>query len=260
VINQPQAPEEKGRPLWFDPTVGSPTDHRVTLSRERVVTEALDVIGTDGVDALSMRALAGRLGVVPGALYRHVHGKDQLHDLVLDAVLADVDCRIDHDQPWSEQLAALAERLRSALEEHPGIAGLLKTRAPLTPHSLALTEAFLTVLTAAGMSEDQTGRAFHLISDYVLGFALSDRTSPGEQRVQNAATRQQLHAFLRSLPPDRFPVLTSIGERVWVPDRDERFTINLRTLIDGLQVPRRAIRRRRSTDEAQPPVGQGLPF
>lgn len=248
MINHPQAPDEEGPPLWFVPSGGKTTDHRVTLSRERVVAEALDVIGTDGVEALSMRALAGRLGVVPGALYRHVHSKDQLHDLVLDAVLAEVDCRINRDQPWSEQLAALAERLRSVLEEHPGIAGLLKTRAPLTPHSLGLTEAFLTVLTAAGLSEDQTGRAFHLIYDYVLGFALSDRTSPSEQRVQNAATRQQLHAFLRSLPPDRFPVLASLGEHIWVPDRDERFTTNLQTIINGLHGPRRAIRSRRGPE------------
>jgi AcrR family transcriptional regulator len=214
------------------------------LTRERVVAEALDVIGTDGVDALSMRALAGRLAVVPGALYRHVHSKEQLHDLVLDAVLADVDCRIDPRLPWAEQLGTLALRLRTVLEKRPGIAGLLKTRAPLTPHSLALAEAFLALLTTAGLPEDQTARAYHLIYDYTLGFALSDRTSPSEQRVQNAATRQQLHAFLRSLPPDRFPVLAGLGERVWVPDRDERFVANLHTIINGLQLPAHAAKGR----------------
>ena len=77
-----------------------------------------------------MRALATRLGVVPGALYRHVRNKEQIHDLVLDGALAEVDCQLEHALPWTEQVKALAHRLRSVLEDHPGVAGLLKTRDP----------------------------------------------------------------------------------------------------------------------------------
>jgi AcrR family transcriptional regulator len=249
VINHPQTTDAESSGLWFVPPVGRQTDRRIALTRERVVVEALEVIGTDGVEALTMRALASRLGVVPGALYRHVHSKEQLHDLVLDAVLAEVDRQVDARLPWTEQLGILALRLRTVLEEHPGIAGLLKTRAPLTPHSLALTETFLALLSAAGLPEVQTARAYHLIYDYTLGFALSDRTCAGEQRVQNAATRQQLHTFLRSLPPDRFPALTSLCEYVWNPDRDERFATNLRTLISGLQMPRPSSKSRTSGPE-----------
>ncbi len=211
-------------------------DHRSPLTRERVVAEAMEVIASDGIDALSMRGLAGRLGVVPGALYRHVPGKDQLLDLVLDAVLADVDVRIDPRRGWVEQLAALAEQLRSVLDHHPGMAGLLKTRAPLTPHSLALTEAFMTLLDAAGLDAGQVASAYHLVYDYTVGFALSDPTSVGEQRLQDPDTRQRLHSFVRALPTDRFPLLAELGRRLWETDRDERFTVNLHTLINGLRL------------------------
>src|SRR4029453_2158629 len=79
--------------LWFDPpTVDQ--DRRHQLTRERVVAEALAVIAHDGVQALTMRRLAARLQVVPGALYHHVRNKQQLHDLVLDNVLAEVDVRM----------------------------------------------------------------------------------------------------------------------------------------------------------------------
>ena len=132
-------------PLWFIPPAGQETQRRV-LTRERVVAEALAIIAENGVDALSMRALATRLGVVAGALYRHVRNKEQLHDLVLDGVLAEVDARIERLAPWTEQIRVLTHRLRAVLEEHPGIAGLLKTRDPLGPHSLALAEAFLAPL------------------------------------------------------------------------------------------------------------------
>jgi AcrR family transcriptional regulator len=221
--------------LWFTPVTDQEKGRRRALTRERVVAEALTIISAEGVEALSMRALAARLGVVPGALYRHVRSKEQLHDLVLDGVLAEVDCQVDLSQSWTEQVTVLAQRLRMVLENHPGIAGLLKTRDPLSPHSLALAEAFLAPLHAAGLPEYQTALAYRLIYDYTLGFALSDRTSAGEQRVQDAATRREMQAFLRSLPVDRFPMLAALGEHVWVTDRDERFTANLHTLINGLR-------------------------
>jgi AcrR family transcriptional regulator len=222
------------RPLWFNPPVSAQNRQRRTLSRDRVVTEALTVISTDGVEALSMRALAARLGVVPGALYRHVHSKEQLYDLVLDQVLAEVDCRVDESLTWAARVTELAQRLRAVLEDHPGIAALLKTREPVSPHSLALAEAFLASLHAAGLGDHQTALAFRLIYDYTAGFSLSDRNSAAEQRVRDTATRHELHAFLRALPADRFPLLAALGGHVWADDRDDRYAAGLGTLIAGL--------------------------
>ncbi|SRR6266550_1472748 len=237
------AADPRPHPLWFTPP-DTDQDRRRTLTRDRVVAEALSVIAADGVDGLSMRALATRLGVVPAALYRHVRNKEQLHDLILDGVLAEVDHQLDHSLAWTEQVKMLAHRLRTVLENHPGIAGLLKTRDPLGPHSLALAEAFLAPLHAAGLPAAETGLAYALLYDYTLGFALSGPTSTNEQRIRDAATRTRLHAFFRSLPADRFPTLVALGEHVWVDNRDERFTAGLDTLLDGLEAARR--RRRRS--------------
>jgi TetR/AcrR family tetracycline transcriptional repressor len=230
---QPEA-DPGQHPLWFSPP-GGDDRHRRALTREQVVAEALAIIGDGGTDALSMRALAARLGVVPGALYRHVRSKGQLCDLVADAVLAEVDCRADPALGWAGQVKALAGRLRTVLESHPGTAGLVKTRDPLGPHSLALAEAFLAPLQQAGLTSRQTALAFSLIYDYTLGFALSDRTTVNEQRVQDTATRRQLHAFFRSLPPGRFPALAALGEHVWADNRDERYAASLDTILSGLQ-------------------------
>ncbi len=235
---QPATDDAGSRSLWFIPPAGE-ENRRRALTREHVVAEALTVIGAEGVDALSMRALATRLGVVPGALYRHVRNKEQLHDLVLDGMLAEVDREVDHHLAWTEQVKVLAHRLRTVLENHPGIAGLLKTRDPLGPASLALAEAFLAALHAAGLPERDTGLAFALVYDYTLGFALSSPTSANEQRVQDTATRNELHAFLRSLPADRFPTLVALGEHVWLNNRDERFAAGLDTLVAGLETAQR---------------------
>jgi AcrR family transcriptional regulator len=236
------APVTDGRSpsLWF----GAPTedqDRRPQLTRERVVEEALAVIAHDGAQALTMRRLAARLGVVPGALYHHVRNKQQLQDLLLDNVLAEVDLDLDSTLGWTEQLKVLAHRLRQVLEDHPGVAGILKTRDPLGPHSLALAEAFLGPLLAAGFGDREAGLAFFLLLDYTIGFAVSTPvTSVNEQRVRDQAIRTQLHQFFRSLPPDRFPALVALGEHVWVDNRDERFTAGLQVLVDGLEHARNA--------------------
>jgi TetR/AcrR family transcriptional regulator, tetracycline repressor protein len=225
------------RLLWFSPPASAQNRQRRALSRDQVVAETLAIVSSQGVQALSMRGLAARLGVVPGALYRHVRSKEELYDLALDAVLAEVDPQVDDSLGWAAQVTELARRLRAALERHPGLAGLLKTRDPLSPHSLVLAEAFLASLQAAGMSGRQAALAFRLIYDYIAGFSLSDPSSPGEQRLRDATTRRELHAFLRALPAERFPALTTLGEHAWADDRDDRFTAGLSTIITGLQGP-----------------------
>jgi TetR/AcrR family tetracycline transcriptional repressor len=230
------ATDGKARSLWFDPPTDDDQDRRPRLTRDRVVAEALAVIAQDGIQALTMRSLAARLGVVPGAVYHHVRNKQQLQDLVLDNVLAEVDVHLDHALGWTDQLKALAHRLRQVLEQHPGVAGILKTRDPLGPHSLALAEAFLEPLQAAGFGDRDAGLAFFLLVDYTIGFAVSDMsTSVNEQRVRDPATRAQLHQFFRSLPPDQFPALVALGEHIWIDNRDERFAAGLHVLVDGLE-------------------------
>jgi AcrR family transcriptional regulator len=240
----PGAPATDGsRSLWFNAPIDD-QDRRPQLTRQRVVAEALAVIAEDGIQALTMRSLAARLGVVPGALYHHVRNKQQLQDLVLDGVLAEVDVHLDPSLTWPQQLKALAHRLRQVLEDHPGVAAILKTRDPLGPHSLALAEAFLAPLQAAGFADRQAGLAFFLLVDYTIGFAVSSpATSINEQRVRDAAIRTQLHEFFRSLPPDRFPALVALGEHVWVDNREERFTAGLDVLADGLEQARRSLHR-----------------
>jgi AcrR family transcriptional regulator len=228
------------RSLWFNPPIDDP-DRRPQLTPQRIVTEALTVIAEDGIQALTMRSLAARLGVVPGALYHHVGNKQQLQDLLLDGVLAEVDFHTDPSLAWTDQLKILAHRLRQVLEAHPGVAAILKTRDPLGPHSLALAEALLAPLQAAGFGDRQAGLAFFLLVDYTIGFAVSSpRTSINEQRVRDAAIRTRLHEFFRSLPTERFPALVALGEHAWLDNRDERFTAGLDVLVDGLEHARRS--------------------
>jgi AcrR family transcriptional regulator len=234
---QETSPSAALRALWLSPP-DSPGVPRRTLTRGQVVSEALALVSAAGAQSLTMRGLAGRLGVVPGALYRHVRSKDQLQDLILDAVLAEIDIHTDPSLDWAGQVTALAGRLRAVLEGHPGIAALLQSRDLISPHSLALAEAFLALLHQDGLPARQAVLAYRLIYDYTVGFALADRAEPGEQRLHNAQTSRQLLDFLRSLPADRFPLLAANGEQIWTSDRDELFTASMNTIITGVRSAR----------------------
>jgi Tetracyclin repressor-like, C-terminal domain len=146
-----------------------------------------------------------------------------------------VDVHLDLSLAWTEQRKLWPIGYERCWRTIPGVAGILKTRDPLGPHSLALAEAFLGPLQAAGFGNREAGLAFFLLVDYTIGFAVSSPpTSVNEQRVRDPATRSQLHQFFRSLPSDRFPALVALGEHVWIDNRDERFTAGLDVLVDGL--------------------------
>jgi AcrR family transcriptional regulator len=249
------ATDGRSRSLWFNAPMAA-EDRRTPLTRERVVAEALTVIAQDGVQALTMRTLAARLGVVPGALYHHVRNKEQLHDLVLDAVLAEVDGHLDPSQPWTQQIKPLAHRLRAVLEDHPGSPGSSRpaTRSGRTPSPWPRRS--LHHFRPPGSATTRPAWAFFLLVDYTTGFAVSSPpTAVNEQRVRDAATRTQLHEFFRSLPADRFPALVALGEHVWLDNRDERFTAGLDMLVDGLErAPRAPAGGRSAGNQPQPPA------
>jgi AcrR family transcriptional regulator len=89
---------------------------RAPLTRAQVVTEALAAIDADGVDALTMRKLADRLGVYPTAVYWHAGNKAALLAAVCEHVLAGLELPPVHDgTDWQEWIRAMARAARATL-------------------------------------------------------------------------------------------------------------------------------------------------
>jgi AcrR family transcriptional regulator len=200
-----------------------------------------------------MRTMDARLGVVPGALYHHVRNKEQLQDLVLDAVLAEIDAYLDPSQPWTEQLKVLAHLLREVLEDHPGLPGSSRpaTRSGRAPspwprHSLHHCRP-------PGVANTKPAWPY---SSWSTTPPASRSAAP--HRRQRAARRRRSHQNPTArVPPlaasDRFPALVALGEHVWVDNRDQRFTAGLDVFVDGLEQARRSPYDRRSEDDRPPP-------
>ena len=212
---------------------------RPPLTRERVVAEALAVISAEGAPALSMRGSPARLGVVPGALYRHVRSKEQLYDLVLDAVLVEVDWPADPVCPRTRRSAS-SRTGYAVLENHSGIAApRCKTRDPIALPPWRC-RAFLAALHAAGLPGRPAALASRLIYDYTLGFALGAAqprplSNAPRHRGQTANSTHSSVPCQPPLPHPGYPRHLRLAD-----DRDQRFSSGLDTLIRGLQAAQRS--------------------
>jgi len=209
--------------------MSSSTGYRKQLSREVLVREALALLDSEGLDALTMRNLADRLGVVPNALYRHVKDKDDLLDGVLDEAVASVPLPPGH-LGWDDGLVAMATAIRATMLEHPAITSLVVSRPSLGPASLAIGEYGFGVMLEAGFSPRLAERSLNLILTYTLGFVALE-----VPRVhQPVVTLAELEAAYDQLPADLLPHTAKVRP---IPGRiidEEQFAFGLTQIIAGV--------------------------
>jgi len=119
------------RLLWHDPAVLPRHGPRQGLTVDQIVTAATALADADGLDAVTMRRLAGNLGVVPMTLYTYVPGKAELLDLMLDAAYQRMPRADTTGLPWRQRIAAIAAENRALFEAHPWAAVITTGRPPL---------------------------------------------------------------------------------------------------------------------------------
>ena len=142
---------------------------RPPLSRARVVDEAMTLADEAGLTALSMRALAGRLGVEAMSLYHHVAGKDALLDAMVDAVFGELHLPVVGGD-WRAELRARSVSGRAVLLRHRWAVGLMDSRRTPGPENLRHHDAVLGCLAAQGFSLVAAGTAFALLDAHLSGF------------------------------------------------------------------------------------------
>jgi len=217
-----------------------PREVRPVLTRERIVAAAAALVDEAGPDALTMRAVAQRLGAGAMSLYRHVGSREDLLDLVLEAMAAEApETPLTGD--WRADLAAIARGVRAGLVRRPHLTVLLTSRAGRGGAELPMLERTFGVLHAAGFSSRDAVLVNHALGNYVAGAALWEAVglagSSGEDR---AARRRAVAATIADLPPERFPNLAWVGGSLVAGSLDDRFEFGLAALLDGFAARLRA--------------------
>lgn len=146
---------------------------RRKLTRAEILDATLDLAERSGLHAVTMRAVADRLGVTPMALYRHVGDKQGLLDGLVERLLADQPVP-DPALPWRDRLHQHGAALRATARRHPDVFGLLLARRAATPGARRIRDSVYQALRDAGVPGADIPRVERLLSTFVLGFAASE--------------------------------------------------------------------------------------
>ncbi|MFF6955329.1 TetR/AcrR family transcriptional regulator [Streptomyces sp. NPDC088197] len=204
------------------------------LDRERIVRAAIELADADGLDAVSLRKVATALGVGPMRLYGYIESKDELLDLMVDAIHAEIRPVGD---TWREVLRSLAETTRQAAHDHEWLADLLGGRPQLGPHALARGEAVVAALD--GVHVDAVMPVVTAVDAYVTGAVRreiaarrAERTTGLDEKRWQAALGPYLE---RTFATGRFPALSTVIHDAAHLDADHTFRLGLDFLLDGIE-------------------------
>jgi TetR/AcrR family transcriptional regulator, tetracycline repressor protein len=210
---------------------------RVTLTPQAVVEGALALADAEGLGAVTIRRLAGELGVTPMALYWHFGSKGELLDGMAARIFEEIDPSVDASMTWQEQLRALLGSMVGVLRAHPSTAVLLSTRTASSEGSLRATEVVLDILGRGGFSPaEATQIARHALSTVTNLVGGEPGVVVRKESGKQIDARRRARLYLGSLPPERYPRLveaaTPLSEGV---DPDTYFAFGLDLLLAGIE-------------------------
>jgi AcrR family transcriptional regulator len=223
---QPHAPE----PPWRTPREKA---RRAPLTREAIVDAAFAVLDREGLDALSMRRVATRLGTGAASLYWHVRNKDELIDLMLERAIGEVVPPGPPDpERWQEQIKEFARSSRRVFASHRDLARASLGRVPFGPNLVEVVERSLAILKAGGVPDRIAAYAGDLIALYVAAASYEEDLRAGEGSMHDFA--EMVGGYLDSLPPERFPLIHAMRDDLVAGEGEARFELGLDVIVAGL--------------------------
>jgi AcrR family transcriptional regulator len=222
---------------------GPPEQRKRRLSKEVVLSAALALVDSDGLDALTMRRLGLELGRDPMSLYRYAENRAALLDGVSELVLNEL-AVFPKDPDWQAQLRRIAHDLRLLALRHPNVVPLLVTRPLSTPLGLRPLgtirplEQILSLLIDAGFAPADALHVYRAYYGFLYGHILNELQ---EYIVDPEENEALLRLGLHRLPPKDFPRLRALAPVLadydGMAELDEGITILLSGLAARLSLP-----------------------
>jgi AcrR family transcriptional regulator len=219
------------------------TSYRRGLTREMVVTRALEIGDAEGLEAVSLRRLASDFGVTTMALYRHVRDKQDLVNAMTEVVLEGIDPTVGFrpGMTWTERLRLAMNNYKEQIAARPLALPLSVAYTGEGPPSFwAVLESQLSILLEAGFERRKALILMRMLSGLLAGYLLLlQQGSPvplDEQEVD--LMRRGFAQTLMSLPRDEFPnLIEAAGDtaEVWLSDPDQWWQTTVDLIVFGLE-------------------------
>jgi AcrR family transcriptional regulator len=225
--------------IWTRTRAAAPA--RETLSREQIVQAAMETLDSEGVAGLSMRKLAAKLGAGATSLYWHVPTKDDLVDLLIDAIWGEIDVPSPDLAGWRNGAMLFGHSLRAAILRHPWLPEVMYTRPSMGPNALTLGSRGLVLFGAAGFPDREVDYAMGSVMSYVLGTASAEVATREMVRKSGQSPEEwagemltQAEAAAADYPEMRASVRRRAQQDVNAA-LTEHFVFGLDALLDGLE-------------------------
>jgi AcrR family transcriptional regulator len=208
-------------------------ERRTPLTRNRVLGAAVDLADRGGYEGLSMRKLGQELGVDAMALYRHVRGKDDLLDGLVEVIIGQIVRPLPADD-WKAALRAQAMAARGVMLQHPWARRVLEERGTGGPATLVHIETALSTLHDGGFSIEFAHHALHLLGSRLFGFTqdLFEESTPTDPPPDPVAMARAMAGYPRIIE-----LATSVSHEgvLGACDDDVEFAFGLDLILDGLE-------------------------
>ncbi|WP_378733081.1 TetR/AcrR family transcriptional regulator C-terminal domain-containing protein [Nocardia brasiliensis] len=233
-----EPPAKRGKPRSGTPKSdgSAPGRSDSPVTRAAVLDAALEIIDSDGVEGLSMRRLADKVGRDPMVIYRHVPNKAAVLDGVAEIIIAKLS--VDPTAAdWDAQLRAVARDFRELALAHPRVVPLLVTRPLATPLGLRPPsvvrplEDMLALLTRAGFSGADALHIYRALFGFLYGHVLNELQEVVERPDE---TDEVLRLGLHRLPINEFPLLRELAPLLAAYDGAAELERGLDILLTGL--------------------------
>jgi AcrR family transcriptional regulator len=217
---------------------------RAGLSVDQITAAAIEVADAEDMDSLSMRSVADRLGVGTMSLYRHVSSKEELLDLMIDRVSAEVRYGDEYHGDWRSRLERVAWFNRAMFERHPWLLKVFPRRPPQGPGVIGKYDAELRTIEGIGLTDVEMDSVLALVLGYVRDATASllEWTTISERTGQSDDEWWATLAPLldRVLDRERYSVAVRVGTSATehykgVHDPEHAFEFGLQRVLDGIE-------------------------
>jgi AcrR family transcriptional regulator len=164
------------------------------VTPDLIIRTALQIADRDGLDAVTMRAIAEAIEITAMSLYHHVPTKDAILDAMADAVYAEVDLHAGDQTGWRPATEAAARSLRDALLRHPWALRLVESRAAPGEATMRHHDTVLGFFRDDGFSVPATALAIALLDSYIYGFVLQEINLPFDDQTSAGDVADQILA------------------------------------------------------------------
>jgi AcrR family transcriptional regulator len=246
MASAPQGPQRRraARHLQLSSDTSTPEKRRgpsggrkKPITVEAIIDTAFGIVASEGYEALTMRRVATALETGPASLYAHVVNKDDLDELLLGRLYAQIDIPEPDPGTWRQQITSVYAQLRDQYSRYPGISRAALAVVPTNLETMRVNEGMFAIVLAGGADPQTAAWTIDALTLYVNAYCL-------ETSLKNTRVTQDGNGWLLSRDellrrfaelPDTFPQTKRYASELTSGTGHDRFDFTINLILDGLE-------------------------